>query len=86
MPRRALSERELRGIRNAMSRLPPDDAPRLNPLVAYPFRGSHSIDPGDAASNTAADQVFGRQPRNTVTAREIIAEIDRQLAERRQQR
>ena len=86
MSRRALSEQELVRIRRSMAELPPGQAPPFNPLVAYPFRGSRDIPPGERARESVTDQWLGYQPRNRVTAREIIADIDRQLAERRARR
>ena len=82
MGRRVLSDAELLSIREAMAGEPPDQAPRVNPLQAYPFRGSGDIPAGERAGESVTDRWLGYHPRNRVTAREIIAEVDRLLAER----
>jgi hypothetical protein len=86
MSRRTLSEQELLDIRAALSGLPPDEAPRFNPLQAYPFRNRSDVPPGQRAREMPMDAFFGHFPKNAVTRRAILEDIDRQLAELRRQR
>ena len=83
MGRRTLSERELLAIRNAMSQGRLDEPPTFNPLQAYPFLGDRSLPPEERARESVTDQWFGYDPKNKVTRRQIIQDIDAQLAARR---
>jgi hypothetical protein len=82
MTRRQLSERELRGIRDALRRGNLDEAPIFNPLQAYPFRGDRNIPPEQRArDNGFVDWLLGYDPKNQVTRRQIIDDVNRQLGE-----
>jgi hypothetical protein len=84
MGRRSLSERELLAIRNAMSQGRLDEPPTFNPLQRYPFRGDRNLPPEERArDNGFVDWLLGYDPRNKVTRRMIIQDIDAQLAARR---
>lgn len=49
----------------------------FNPIQTYPSKGTASEE--NAARNNFIDKAMGYQPKNTVTAREIIEDIDAQL-------
>jgi hypothetical protein len=84
MTRRSLSEQELLDIRAALSSQPPNEAPRFNPLQAYPLRNRSNVPRADWARDMPLDAYFGHDPRNQLTNREILEDVERQLAELRQ--
>jgi hypothetical protein len=77
MGRRSISKSGLLEIREVMKKLPPDSVPMFNPLQAYPHRGT--ADKANAARTNLTDEIFGYQPKNTVTVQDIIEDIDEQI-------
>lgn len=60
-----------------MQKRKPYERPMFNPIQTYPSKGTASEE--NAARNNFIDKAMGYQPKNTVTAREIIEDIDAQL-------
>jgi hypothetical protein len=77
-----LSDEELIAIRRGMNSGPLDEAPIFNPLVSP--RHDRNLPRQEWARDppSLTDQLSGHAPRNRLTRRQLIEEVDRLLLER----